>query len=387
MIWDNTIFEEIPETFECTHLKAEGLTPLFYSNVPYKGKPTRVFAWLGLPKGASKENPAPAIVLIHGGGGTAFEEWVRHWNNLGYAAISMDTCGAMPPPDCISRSDPSWPRHSHSGPGGWGGWNQMDDAPRDHWTYHAVNAIARGHSLLQSLPEVDGTRIGVTGVSWGGVLTCLSASLDKRYKCASPIYGCGFIEEESGLEWTKIFKNMAPDNRQFWKENWDPAAYLSQLSCPTLWTNGTNDFTFFPSSWQKSIDATKGEKYQNLKVRLPHNHLPDGESQKETVVFMDSFLQNKPAYPKIKECIISKEHATAIVSANTKILDAQLVITFDNSYWPDRQWHIISTKWDKATATAKADIPKGTTAAYIQFLDEREVYISTPITFFTCLSG
>ena len=382
MIWDKNIFEEIPETFECTHLKAEELTPLFYSSVPYKGNPTRIFAWIGLPKGASKENPAPAIVLVHGGGGTAFENWVRYWNNLGYAAISMDTCGAMPQPNNISRSDCNWPRHSYSGPTGCGGWNQMNDDPKDHWTYHAVNAVARGHSLLASLPEVDETRIGVTGVSWGGVLTCLSASLDKRYKCASPIYGCGFIEKESGIEWTKILNNMPNEHRKFWKENWDPAAYLSQLSCPTLWTNGTNDFTFFPSSWQQSIDITNGRKYQNLKVRLPHNHLPDGETQKETIVFTDSILKGKTPYPEIKECVISKKKAMTIVDAETEILDAQLVVTFDRCDWQDRQWHILSAKLNKTTATAEADIPDGAAAAYIQFLDERNIYISSRITFF-----
>jgi len=382
MIWDKNIFEEIPETFECLHLKSKGLTPLFYSGVPYKGNSTRIFAWIGLPDGASKDEPVPAVVLIHGGGGTAFENWVKYWNRLGYAAISMDTCGAMPHPDNISRSDSNWPRHSYSGPQGWGGWNQMNDDPKDHWTYHAVNAVARGHSLLASFPEVDENKIGVTGISWGGVLTCLSASLDSRYKCASPIYGCGFIEEESGIGWTDILNNMPKEHRKFWKDNWDPAAYLSQLSCPALWTNGTNDFTFFPSSWQKSIDITNGKKYQNLKVRLYHNHLPDGETQKETVVFMDSILKGKAAYPEIKECIISKNKAVAGVIAETEILDAQLVVTFDRSDWSNRQWHILSADFNKATLTAEAEIPAGASAAYIQFLDERKIYISSKITFF-----
>lgn len=33
---------------------------------------TKVFAFVGLPEGASAENPVPGIVLVHGGGGTAF---------------------------------------------------------------------------------------------------------------------------------------------------------------------------------------------------------------------------------------------------------------------------------------------------------------------------
>ena len=32
-------------------------------------------------------------VLVHGGGGTAFDAWVRLWNDRGYAAIAMDLAG------------------------------------------------------------------------------------------------------------------------------------------------------------------------------------------------------------------------------------------------------------------------------------------------------
>jgi hypothetical protein len=33
----------------------------------------------------------PGIVLLHGGGGTAFESWVKLWVDRGYAAIAIDT--------------------------------------------------------------------------------------------------------------------------------------------------------------------------------------------------------------------------------------------------------------------------------------------------------
>src|SRR4051794_3110111 len=51
-----------------------GLKPLFFDGLPYRGKPTRVFAWYGVP--ARRAGKVPAIVLVHGGGGTAFREWV-----------------------------------------------------------------------------------------------------------------------------------------------------------------------------------------------------------------------------------------------------------------------------------------------------------------------
>jgi len=57
---------------------------------------TEIFAFVGIPEGATKENPVPGIVLVHGGGGTAFFQWVSYWVKRGYAAIAMDTDGNMP---------------------------------------------------------------------------------------------------------------------------------------------------------------------------------------------------------------------------------------------------------------------------------------------------
>jgi len=90
---------------------AEGVKALFYEGAKFKGQPTRVFAYYGAPKEVSAEpgKKVPAMVLIHGGGGTAFDRWVKVWNSRGYAAISMDLCGCVP-----IREGNSWKRHGGS---------------------------------------------------------------------------------------------------------------------------------------------------------------------------------------------------------------------------------------------------------------------------------
>ena len=85
----------------------------------------------------------------------------------------------------------------------------MDRDPKDQWTYHAVAAVIRGHSLLRSFPEVDAEQIGVTGVSWGGYLTCIVDGVDSRFKFAVPVYGCGYLYENS--RWLGEFKAMGED--------------------------------------------------------------------------------------------------------------------------------------------------------------------------------
>ena len=75
--------------------------------------------------------------------------------------------------------------------------NFAESEANQMWTYHAVAAVVRGHSLLASRPEVDSSRIGITGISWGGYLTCIVAGIDDRLKVAVPVYGCGFLHEDS----------------------------------------------------------------------------------------------------------------------------------------------------------------------------------------------
>ena len=168
-----------PEVFPADNMQVEGVKSFYYAGPMYKGKPTRIFAYYGVPAqtagASSSDHKLPAMVLIHGGGGTAFDRWVKLWNSRGYAAIAMDLCGCVP-----VGTYGSWQRHEFGGPPGWdASFVQLDDPIQDQWTYHAVSAAALGHSLIRSYPEVDADRIGVTGISWGGYLThgILSESL------------------------------------------------------------------------------------------------------------------------------------------------------------------------------------------------------------------
>jgi hypothetical protein len=49
------------------------LKPIFYSGLDYQGKPTTVFAWLGVPENTDGKK-VPAVVLAHGGGGAASKD-------------------------------------------------------------------------------------------------------------------------------------------------------------------------------------------------------------------------------------------------------------------------------------------------------------------------
>ena len=98
------------------------------------------------------------MVCVHGGGETAFKEWVEIWVSRGYAAIAMD----------LSGRDESGNRLSTGGPDQDHGakFSTISDW-QDMWTYQSTAAVVRSNSLLRSIPTVDPLRVGITGISWG----------------------------------------------------------------------------------------------------------------------------------------------------------------------------------------------------------------------------
>jgi len=90
--------DELSKPPEYTWEDSKGsVRSLFYAGESYQEKPTRVFAYYATPgtlQGDTKlDKDLPAVVLIHGGGGTAFREWAELWAQRGYAAIAMDLAG------------------------------------------------------------------------------------------------------------------------------------------------------------------------------------------------------------------------------------------------------------------------------------------------------
>ncbi len=371
-----------PQTWDCPHLVEPGLKGLFFESVPFNGTPTRVFAWLGLPEGAAADQPVPGVVLVHGGGGSAFARWVRWWNQRGFAAIAMDTCGAMSLPNTGPQGSAAWPRHSHSGPAGWGGWNQAEWAPADQWCYHAAAAVVKAHSLLAACPEVDANHIGLTGISWGGYLTCLVAGLDPRFKAAAPVYGCGHVGDESTWTETGVFEQLTEEQAAFWRANFDPVRVLPRAKLPMLWLTGTNDFAYWPPAWQKSIDCAPGPHQLCMKVRWPHGHIPEAEETNEILAFFNAHLAAGPAMLGIGIPAIANGRIAAAYGSERPLRAATLVVTPDHGRWPAREWHALPAEIDPHNRQVVAQLPEGATAAFLSLLADDWLTTTSPISFF-----
>ena len=359
-MWDMAALAIPPQTYpapEFADEEGDGIRALFYEGVPYKGSPTRVFAWYGVP--AERDGRLPAMVLVHGGGGTAFRSWVQTWNSRGYAALAMDTSGGIPKrPEGKTMG---WQRHPFSGPMGWGGFDAGDDAPQDHWTYHAVAAVVLGHSLLRGMPEVDPERVGLTGISWGGYLATIVAGVDGRFRFASPVYGCGFLGENSA--WTGRFAAMGREKGMEWLRRWDPSQYVVHARMPMLFCNGTNDHFYPLDSWQKTYRAFRGTRHLACRVRMVHAHPPQGDPP-EIASLANHLLRGGPALSRVTDQ--GRDGRVAWAAFDGPVTKAELCYTADQGVWEKRRWE--QAPAELAGNKASATLPEGTTVFFLNLL-------------------
>jgi dienelactone hydrolase len=363
--WDLEALSKPPRTADAEGFQVEGLKAVTYDGVDWKGNPTRVFAWIGVPKAEEK---VPAMVLVHGGGGTAFSDWAKLWTSRGYAAIAMDLCGAVP-----RKGSKGWERLERGGPPGWGGFEQIDGAEKDHWTWQAVGNILLAHSLLRSLPGVDADRIGITGISWGGYLTCIAASVDPRFKFAAPVYGCGFLGDNS--TWLGTFEKMGTEKAGKWLQLWDPSRYLKQATMPFLWVNGTNDFAYPLDSYQKSYRLPAPERTLAIRVRMAHAHGGPGEKPEEIHAFANALFKGGAPLAKVTGQGVEKGEMWATFTSKAPVVKAELCFTTSDAKWKDRLWETAPATISGGRVSAA--VPDGARAFYLNLFDDRTLAVST----------
>lgn len=363
--WDLKELSRPPEVF-AAQTTEPGVRALYFAAVPYQGRPTRVFAYYGAPAGRR----SPGMVLVHGGGGTAFAEWVRLWNRRGYAAIAIDTAGNEPE---AARDDP-WnpPRHRqpYGGPSGAEVFKAIDEPERDQWPYQAVAAVILAHSLLRSFPEVDARHTGVTGISWGGYLTDIAAGVDPRFRFAAPVYGCGYLGEDS--TWLKDLGSLGEAREKRWLSLWDPSVYLGRARMPMLWVSGTNDFAYPLPSLRKSYRLPRGPRTLSIRVRMTHNHSA-GAAPEEIAAFADAVLKKKDPLARILEA----RQGVVTFRSRTPVVKAELNFTRDRGAWKERKWETVPAVLDAGRGRATADVPADATAYYFNLTDARGLVVSS----------
>jgi dienelactone hydrolase len=368
--WD---VEALKATPPATWGPVKGLVrEVTYEGAKLEGKPTRVFGYYARP--STGDGPFPAMLLVHGGGGHAFEQWARLWAERGYVALAMDLSGHGPDRKRLPDGGPEQDDETK--------FRDFDPAdPTSMWTYHAVAAVLKGHSLLASRAEVDAGRIGVTGISWGGYLTCIVAGVDDRIKVAVPVYGCGFLHEDSFWK-PERFDKIVPERRDRWVNAFDPSKYLPGATCPILFVNGTNDFAYPLDSYQHSylavphfVDISNPDRLC-VTLRMPHGH-EAGWTPKEIGLFVDSVLKGGEPLAKLGTPKVSGDKIASRLIAKVPVEKARLLYAIDAGAWPKREWKETdaSVVGYAVEAILPADRPL---VVFLNVVDQRGAVTSSP---------
>ena len=243
----------------------------------------------------------------------------------------------------------------------------------DDWPYHAVANTILAHSLLRSLPGVDANRTALTGISWGGYTACIAGSIDSRFKAVVPVYGCGFLRENS--VWLKHFATMGPEKTERWTKLYDPSQYLSSCRVPFFFVAGTNDFAYPLDSYMKSFDLVTGPKNIRIEVKMKHDH-PNGWKPAEIAAFIDSQLLGKPKLPLLDRPI-EKDNAVTTTVHDAPIQSAELEFT-------TTEGPINQLEWDHASATLSQDrlsapLPANARIYYFTVKTPEGLMVSSPV--------
>lgn len=338
---------------------SENLKAIYFDALDWKGRPTKVFAWLGLPE--KRQGKVPGIVLVHGGGGTAFKEWVRLWNDYGFAAISIAVEGQTDVKDTNSTDRAkAWKQHAWSGPQRNGIYGDTAEPLKDQWMYHAVADTVLANSLLRSLPEVDADKVGVMGISWGGVITSTAIGIDDRFAFAIPTYGCGHLFDAANQYGRALSSN------ELYKQVWDPMVRLNRAKMPVLWFSWPQDGHFPLNCQAASYRAAAGPHMVTLIPGLKHGHGPVWNSP-DSYAFAESIVRDGLPWCRQIECRVSGDECRAVFASSKPLEKAALISTTDTGVTGSRKW-----VESPATLTregnvwiAVAALPAGTTAWFI----------------------
>ncbi|VGO12224.1 hypothetical protein PDESU_00775 [Pontiella desulfatans] len=331
---------------------------MMYESVEYTGKTTRVWAYIGMPAGASAENPVPAVVLVHGGGGTAFSDWVQHWNDRGYAAIAMDNEGRMVDPATGEKFVQPW-----GGPQRTGIYDDMAKPIGDHFMYHATASAIVANSLIRSLPEVDADKIGIMGVSWGGVITSTTIGLDDRFAFAIPTYGCGHLYDAMSHWGGALIDN------ETYKTVWDPFLRLDQATMPVLWYSWPGDYHFPLDSQGASYMAAAGERMVSLVPGMNHSH-GSAWFRPESYDFADSIISDGTGWCVQQSLSLTGSDVEAVFATTRSLKTATLLFATETGATTSLDWtetNVTSMVESPAGIwTIMAQLPEGTTGWYIK---------------------
>ena len=145
---------------------------------------------LYLPKARSGPLPTVLYVCGHSPGPSGAKVQYQHHGiwlaRHGYVAFLIDT---------VEFGEVPGIHHGTHDLGMWY-WHSLGYTPAGPEVWNAIRAL----DYLETRPEVDAARVGITGISGGGAVTWFAAAADQRFKVAASVCGTWTVGQHAALQ-------------------------------------------------------------------------------------------------------------------------------------------------------------------------------------------
>lgn len=222
------------------------LQPVYLSGPEHRGKECSMFAYFGIPDTGKEKYPA--ILLIHGGDGRAYEFWATKWLDMGFAVLTVDNNSRHVTEEGVVHNPAG-------GPKAWEPWNEDLMNPADTWSYVSVKALLMAEEMLAAHPSVDGSRIYSYGISWGGYLSYIYLAYSRRVKMGAVGYTTAYMHRipmwiAKGLRPSYMGKELFAQ----WVDLFDAKNYIPEIKIPVILARGMEDACFPPNTVNATLD-------------------------------------------------------------------------------------------------------------------------------------
>lgn len=200
-------------------------------------RPSEVYAVLARPVSRT-EHKLPGVLVCHGGGGKADEQVVAGWARQGFVALAPEL------PGWAAEQEINGLTRFKGKPYGTNRF-AVTPAVQSCAVFDSIVAALGAFNLLETLAEVDATRLGITGISWGAYLTTLLCGyLDQRVKVAFALYGSGCYD--AGTVFQEELNRLPEHERALWLRHYDAGKHADRITATFLLYAATNDSFFYP---------------------------------------------------------------------------------------------------------------------------------------------
>ena len=227
--------------------------------VSYENDGLTIHSYLFRPAGPPPPGGHPAIVWVHGGPSSQFEDgWRRHSDahyfiKHGFAVLAPNIRGSS----------------------GFG-W-EHEEANNGCWARCDLDDVVAGARYLGTLPDINGDRIAVTGVSYGAYLSFAAGTFaPDAFRAAVPLregYAnrIQLVERESPLANINMYQyelGLLAENRETFRRA-SPTLFAQDVGVPMLIIAGEGDVQMraFATEAARYYKPVTYERYQDVAGR------------------------------------------------------------------------------------------------------------------------